>query len=1090
MHCRTIGPKHAKIMLVGEAPGAEEEKPGNTLDILLSQAGITRYESLVTNVARERPPANKINFFFEDSKCTIPKPKMKEWLQQLRADIEENKPNVIVALGNTALWALTGEKKISEFRGYILPCSLAEGHKVLATYHPQAINHEWKLFFPTVMDLRKAARHSEYPEIPEDNRILIPDAPVGNFIDYCMEIANNPSIPYIGVDIETVQPGSHIDILGVSHSKDFAMSVRVLNGHTAAMPERDEEKLWSAFQYLVSKKYVVMQNAPYDKGVLWYNNHILVKKLYMDTLIAAHTCWPEMPRDLGFLASLCLDVPPWKGTAKDNRSLYNAGDVCNTVALVPVLEKEMDKLKATRTFDFEMSLIDVSLMMQLQGIKVSRKIQEELKEEANAKAKDALDKLNALTKKEINYNSPKQLQNLLYIDLGLPVQYKKRKSVNDPRVVSADAVALKKISIQVPDNPIFNMILDYKKWSKLSSSFLSVDLSPNDTVHTSYNITGSSTDDEGRKSFGRWSSSKSIILPYGSGNLQNIPRIARKMYVVEEDEVLIQADYVQAEAVVVAYLIGDNRLKQMFQKSYGLVGKERDPYDIHKITASEMFGLPFETIEKKQRDIGKTIRHACLDSETDVLTDMGWCNVSKLNKDIHRVAQWDTDGSIRFMPIQHLFVYTYKGDMIHSYSSYIDQLVTPDHRMVFINRKTDKVLERTAKYFYKVTNGDLRIPVSGISSPPFCLPISEMQARFFTALQADGYLRARERGRREIGFNFLKPRKIERMKWILDSLDIEYTMYPHGDQTAFYINGNKQRELFDLTMAVNKKFGHWVLMLSPEAMEAVVDEAKWWDSRRNIGNNSWQYYSVHRVNCEWMQVMAHLTGRRATVYDDHPTVFTTNITDRNYIDTNHIKKEIIPYDGYVYSLSIESTFYVIKRNGKISVTGNSNYAAGPGVLATRLGIKMHEAKKLMELYHRANPLLRVWYQRIQAELRTNRMLENLLGRKHRFLDRWGDNLFRSAYSFKPQSTVGDLLNTAVEDFYSKFGSLYRLILQLHDAMYSACKERLKEECSKRMFDCMAIPLTINNETFYIDVDFKIGKSWGDMTDWIPEWRQK
>jgi len=178
-----------------------------------------------------------------------------------------------------------------------------------------------------------------------------------------------------------------------------------------------------------------------------------------------------------------------------------------------------------------------------------------------------------------------------------------------------------------------------------------------------------------------------------------------------------------------------------------------------------------------------------------------------------------------------------------------------------------------------------------------------------------------------------------------------------------------------------------------------------------------------------------------------------------------------------------------KRSIGKTIRHSSNYAAGPGVLATRLGIKMSEAKKLMELYHRANSLLRVWYQRIQAELRENRMLTNLLGRKHRFLDRWGDSLFRSAYSFKPQSTVGDLLNKAMLNFYTRYGSVYRIILQLHDAMYVACKKGSEEECSQKMFDCMRIPLTVNDETFYIDVDFKMGDSWGDMKDFVPEWRK-
>src|SRR5664280_1830162 len=141
----TEGPPDARIMLVGEAPGKDENilgRPfvgyaGQTLDNLLGQAGIARYQCLVTNVAREQPPANKISYFFEDRKCTIPKPKMQAWIAKLKEEIELYKPNILIALGATALWALTGEKKISDFRGYILPCSLVPGRKVLATYHPQ-----------------------------------------------------------------------------------------------------------------------------------------------------------------------------------------------------------------------------------------------------------------------------------------------------------------------------------------------------------------------------------------------------------------------------------------------------------------------------------------------------------------------------------------------------------------------------------------------------------------------------------------------------------------------------------------------------------------------------------------------------------------------------------------------------------------------------------------------------------------------------------------------------------------------------------------------------------------------------------------
>jgi len=779
MFVATEGPPKAKIMLVGEAPGKDEDalgKPfvgyaGKTLNNILSQAGIARHECLVTNVARERPPGNKISFYFEDSKCTRPKSMLIGWINLLKKEIELYNPNIIVALGATALWALTGEKKISEFRGYVLPCTLVQGKKVLATYHPQNINYEWKNLFPAVLDLRKALRHSETPEISEDTRVLEYDVSARKFIDYMESLIANDGIETIAFDIETLQPGSHIDILGIAHSKNYAMSVRVLSNRLPCLPENDEALLWTTLARLLSCKKVIMQNGSYDKGVLWYNNNILIENFWFDTHIAAHCCWPELPRSLGFLASICLDVPPWKGTMKDNRSLYNAADCANTFGIAEFLHKEMDRLGVRKTFDFEMALVDPALMMQLQGMRIDEATRQELIKFHSERKQKLAEELKLCIGKEINYNSSKQLQQLLYLELGLPVQYKRRKNASEVRTATVDGNALRKLAMLVPDNKIFNLILDYKKSDKLISGFLLTDISSAGRVHTSYNITGSATDDEGRKSFGRWSSSASIILPYGNGNLQNIPSEARRMYSVPEGYALLQADYVQAEAVVVAHLIGDQNMIKIFKESYGLVGEARKPYDIHRITASTMFGIPFEEIDDKKRKIGKTIRHA------------------------------------------------------------------------------------------------------------------------------------------------------------------------------------------------------------------------------------------------------------------------------------------------------------------------TNYSAGPGVLASRLGIKMNEAKQLIELYHRRNPLLRMWYQRIQEELRSGRVLVNLFGRKHRFLDRWGDSLFRSAYSFKPQSTVGDLLNDALLRIYSELGSELEICMQLHDALYFIVPRDRVDYYASKIYELMKIPIVYGHETFYIDVDFKVGDSWGTQVDY-------
>jgi len=792
MKVLTEGPPDAKIMLVGEAPGkAEDEsgKPfqglaGQTLNNLLGQAGIARYQCLVTNVARERPPANKISFFFEDKKCTIPKAKLIGWISELKQEIELYKPNIIIALGSIALWALTGEKKISDFRGYVLPCTLVPGRKVLATYHPQAVNYEWKLYFQTVLDLRKALRHSESSAMPESKQLLYPNVSARQFIEYMEMLIEHPEYDKLSVDVETIQPGSHIEELGLSHDPNFGMSIFILKGRAPALPEKDELMLWQTFARLVEKKKIVMQNGAYDTGVLWHNNHILVEDIWMDTLIAAHICWPELPRDLGFLGSICLDVKPWKGSSKTQE--YNPADAANTLGIAEVLLEEIKRQGSVEQFAFEMSLIPVSLMLQLQGIKVDREKQKELTEKwiaERAKLKALLDEQIG---REINFNSSKQMCQLLYVELGLPVQYKRRKSVDEPRTMTVDASALRALSRLVPDNPIFNLIIAYKKADLLVRQFLDIELSPEGKVHTSYNITGASSDDEEdtkktKRSFGRWSSSASIILPYGSGNLQNIPSEARKMYRADPGWKIVQADYSQAEAVVVAHLTGDQKLIKMFYDSFGLSKTEKKVYDIHKMTIANMLGIDVSQVTAEQRTAGKTIRHA------------------------------------------------------------------------------------------------------------------------------------------------------------------------------------------------------------------------------------------------------------------------------------------------------------------------TSYSAGPLVLANRLGIKMGDAKKLMELYHKANPNLRMWYQQIQEELKRSRTLVNLLGRKHRFLDRWGDSLFRSAYSYIPQSTVGDLLNLALLKIYHGQKDLpfeISILLQLHDAVYVMTREENVMDLIKYLRSNMLIPLKCNNLEFMIDVDFKVGDSWGESEDVEINWREK
>lgn len=782
MKFNMTGEKGAKIMLLGEYPSVEANQSGvawsgtqgRLLDQLLRQADISRFECLLGFAARERPPGGDWRFFFSSKGMTEPKDVLKGWLEELKQDIQIYNPTVIVALGALPLWALTGEWKLSDYRGSLMESTLVPGVKVIPTESPYSIQRMWELTFPTMMDLRKAKRQSEFHGLPEDKRIHVADATIEQFLDYTRFLVESDEVDMIAADTETSRPNNHVNRMGYAHSPDYGMSFPLLNGRTPLLNENDELRAWEAIARVATcPKKLVYQNAAYDIPVLYRNNGILHNNLYMDTMIAAHVLWPESKRSLGFLASICLDIPAWKHTSGSSPGLYNAQDCTSTIAIAKVLEGELDRFGVRDVFDMEMAQIPLAIYLQLHGMLIDKGVQQELLEEATEKKSSVLADLNTLTGGDVNFNSPAQLQRLLYERMGLPVQYKRRKRGTDPRKPTTDAEALKKL-YRDTNNPVLAQILDYRKWEKLRKN-VSNEPSPDSRYHSSYNICSKTSkvsgkvvmsDEEGGTDTGRWSSSASIILTFGPGNLQNINYWARRMYIPDPGKVMIQADYIQAEAVVVAYQTNDQNLKKIF----------RNKEDLHCYTAAMMFGVAPEEVTKDdpRRKIGKMLRHA------------------------------------------------------------------------------------------------------------------------------------------------------------------------------------------------------------------------------------------------------------------------------------------------------------------------KNYSAGPGVIAKALGIKMAEAKKLSEMYDGINPLLHNWHQKIQGELNSTRTLVTPMGRKRRFLDRWGDDLFRSAYAFIPQSTVGDLLNVSMTSLYEDEEAQRRMdiLMQLHDAIYIQVDDTPEDVAwgMEKLREHMIREVEVSGDQMIIDVDFSIGPNWGEMAD--------
>ena len=173
------------IALVGEAPGADETRlghpfvgrSGQLLDKMLAEAGIVRQQCLVANIFRIQPPANKVDHFFISRRAAhqehIPiaeelgkfgslycrQSYASEWIH-LKETLQAKPPRVVIALGRTPLWGLTGENGLLERVGTWLPCRFLSTLPVMPTYHPSFIlRGNWKLrdswlkHFETARDL-------------------------------------------------------------------------------------------------------------------------------------------------------------------------------------------------------------------------------------------------------------------------------------------------------------------------------------------------------------------------------------------------------------------------------------------------------------------------------------------------------------------------------------------------------------------------------------------------------------------------------------------------------------------------------------------------------------------------------------------------------------------------------------------------------------------------------------------------------------------------------------------------------------------------------------------------------------------------
>lgn len=260
-----------------------------------------------------------------------------------------------------------------------------------------------------------------------------------------------------------------------------------------------------------------------------------------------------------------------------------AGNMAYAVYRVrEIMEQRLEAEGMSRLYqEIEIPLAFTLADMEEAGIRVEA---EELKaygERLQVRIGELEEKIYQEAGETFNINSPKQLGVILFEKLQLPGGRKTKSGY------STAADVLEKLA---PDHPIVSDILEYRQLAKLKSTYadgLSAFIDPDGRIHSTFNQTITAT--------GRISSTEP--------NLQNIPvrmelgRLIRKVFLPADGCVFIDADYSQIELRVLAHMSGDEKL----------IAAYRQAEDIHRITASEVFHVPFDEVTPLQRRNAKAV---------------------------------------------------------------------------------------------------------------------------------------------------------------------------------------------------------------------------------------------------------------------------------------------------------------------------------------------------------------------------------------------------------------------------------------------------------------------------------------------------
>jgi hypothetical protein len=342
-----------------------------------------------------------------------------------------------------------------------------------------------------------------------------------------------------------------------------------------------------------------------------------------------------------------------------------------------------------------------------------------------------------------------------------------------------------------------------------------------------------------------------------------------------------------------------------------------------------------------------------------------------------------------------------------------------------------------------------------------------------------------------VRFRFKRQRKIDRMEAILKESKLIYEK-KNGIITEFIIRDIKYiLDFFKPRKLWNAKLLNW----STNNLIVFVNELKYWDGHytEKYLHKREEYLSKWNINALWVKTICHLVNKQGTILFDGD-IYEVGINNRRQSIAN-IKQKINNWTGYVYCPTVSTGLFMIRRNFKISVTGNSgNYDIQAQTFRMnileksggKIMIPMEESRRFLETYRSVFPEIPERNQRVQRQGRELGVLYNLFGHPYyitSYKGCWTENTYKEWYSWSPQSTVGMIINVAVgrwQEFVERETLNWDLLANGHDSMVSQVPlgevllgaAKSQEYVEKEEFES-----PVDGAKFFMKSETKVGFCW-------------